>query len=164
MFECRDKYEFLKKIVMRKLFVALMAVLVLASCGGDKKQAADSVENKNITETTNVSPADVIMMTAGLMDNAVANLEKAATADDVIDATAELYTAMKKLHADYAEVMEAVDTLSEEQMNELYPDAIAAYQKSTISFYGAIMSKVTLMENLTPEQEARLQGILETEI
>lgn len=149
---------------MRKLFVALMAVLVLASCGGDKKQAADSVENKNITETTNVSPADVIMMTAELMDNAVANLEKAATADDVIDATAELYTAMKKLQTDYAEVMEAVDTLSEEQMNELYPDAIAAYQKSTISFYGAIMSKATLMENLTPEQEARLQGILETEI
>ena len=149
---------------MRKLFVALMAVLVLASCGGDKKQAADSVENKNITEATNVSPADVIMMTAGLMDNAVANLEKAATADDVIDATAELYTAMKKLQTDYAEVMEAVDTLSEEQMNELYPDAIAAYQKSTISFYGAIMSKATLMENLTPEQEARLQGILETEI
>ena len=62
--------------------MALMAVLVLASCGGDKKQAADSVENKNITETTNVSPADVIMMTAELMDNAVANLEKAATADD----------------------------------------------------------------------------------
>jgi hypothetical protein len=49
-------------------------------------------------------------------------------------------------------------------MNELYPDAIAAYQKSTIRFYGAIMSKATLMENLTPEQEARLQGILETEI
>ena len=164
MFECLDKYEFFKKIVMRKLFVALMAVLVLASCGGDKKQAADSVENKNITETTNVSPADVIMMTAELMDNAVANLEKAATADDVIDATAELYTAMKKLQTDYAEVMEAVDTLSEEQMNELYPDAIAAYQKSTINFYGAVMSKATLMENLTPEQEARLQGILETEI
>ena len=149
---------------MRKLFVALMAVLVLASCGGDKKQAADSVENKNITETANVSPADVIMMTAELMDNAVANLEKAATADDVIDATAELYTAMKKLQTDYTEVMEAVDTLSEEQMNELYPDEIAAYQKATISFYGAIMSKATLMENLTPEQEARLQGILETEI
>ena len=141
-----------------------MAVLVLASCGGDKKQAVGSVENKNITETTNVSPADVIMMTAELMDNAVANLEKAATADDVIDATAELYTAMKKLQTDYAEVMEAVDTLSEEQMNELYPDEIAAYQKATISFYGAIMSKATLMENLTPEQEARLQGILETEI
>ena len=149
---------------MRKLFVALMAVLVLASCGGDKKQAADSVENKNITETSAVTPSDVIMMTAELMDNAVVNLEKAATADDVIDATAELYTAMKKLQTDYAEVMEAVDTLSEEQMNELYPDAIAAYQKSTISFYGAIMSKATLMENLTPEQEARLQGILETEI
>ncbi len=149
---------------MRKLFVALMAVLVLASCGGDKKQATDSVENKNITETTNVSPADVIMMTAELMDNAVANLEKAATADDVIDATAELYTAMKKLQTDYTEVMVAVDTLSEEQMNELYPDEIAAYQKATISFYGAIMSKATLMENLTPEQEARLQGILETEI
>ena len=39
---------------MRKLFVALMAVLVLASCGGDKKQAAGSVENQNITETSAV--------------------------------------------------------------------------------------------------------------
>lgn len=149
---------------MRKLFVALMAVLVLASCGGDKKQAASSVENQNITETSAVTPSDVIMMTAELMDNAVANLEKAATADDVIDATAELYTAMKKLQTDYTEVLVAVDTLSEEQMNELYPDEIAAYQKATISFYGAVMSKATLMENLTPEQEARLQGILETEI
>ena len=102
---------------MRKLFVALMAVLVLASCGGDKKQAAGSVENQNITETSAVTPSDVIMMTAELMDNAVANLEKAATADDVIDATAELYTSMKKLQTDYAEVMEAVDTLSEEQMD-----------------------------------------------
>ena len=110
---------------MRKLFVALMAVLVLASCGGDKKQAAGSVKNQNITETSAVTPSDVIMMTAELMDNAVVNLEKAATADDVID---------------------------------------AACQKATINFYGAVMSKATLMENLTPEQEARLQGILETEI
>ena len=58
---------------MKKILVALMAVLVLASCGESKK------------ETT---PADVMMMTVEVMNKATENFDKAATADEVIDAMA----------------------------------------------------------------------------
>lgn len=132
---------------MKKLFVALMAVLVLASCGESKK------------ETT---PADVIMMTVEAMNNATANLEKATTVDEVIDATASLYSEMKKLQTNYGEVMLAVDTLSEEQMNELYSAEMKAMEEAAINYSTAMMGKSDLMENMTPEQEAKLMEIFET--
>ncbi len=134
---------------MKKLFVALMAVLVLASCGESKK------------ETT---PADVIMMTVEAMNNATANLEKATTVDEVIDATACLYSEMKKLQANYGEVMLAVDTLSEEQMNELYSAEMKAMEEAAINYSVAMMGKADLMENLTPEQEERFMEIIEAEL
>ena len=149
---------------MKKLFVAFMAVLVLASCGGDKKETANSVENQNTTENSAVAPADVIMMTVEAMNDAAANLENAATADEVIDATAELYSEMKRLQANYGEVMLAVDTLSEEQMNELYPEEMKAMEEAAINYSVVMMGKAELMENLTPEQEARFMEILETEL
>ena len=149
---------------MKKFFVALMAVLVLASCGGDKKETANSVENQNTTENSAVAPADVIMMTVEAMNDAAANLENAATADELIDATAELYSEMKRLQTNYAEVMLAVDTLSEEQMNELYPEEMKAMEEAAINYSVVMMGKAELMENLTPEQEARFMEILETEL
>jgi hypothetical protein len=149
---------------MNKFFVALMAVLVLASCGGDKKETANSVENQNTTENSAVAPADVIMMTVEAMNDAAANLENAATADELIDATAELYSEMKRLQANYGEVMLAVDTLSEEQMNELYPEEMKALEEATINYSVVMMGKADLMENLTLEQEARFMEILETEL
>jgi hypothetical protein len=149
---------------MKKFFVALMAVLVLASCGGDKKETANSVENQNTTENSAVAPADVIMMTVEAMNDAAANLENAATADELIDATAELYSEIKRLLANYGEVMLAVDTLSEEQMNELYPEEMKAMEEAAINYSVVMMGKAELMENLTPEQEARFMEILETEL
>ena len=149
---------------MKKFFVALMAVLVLASCGGDKKETANSVENQNTTEHSAVAPADVIMMTVKAMNDAAANLENVATVDEFIDATAELYSEMKRLQANYGEVMLAVDTLSEEQMNELYPEEMKAMEEATINYSAVMMGKADLMENLTLEQEARLMEILETEL
>ena len=148
---------------MKKLFVALMAVLVLASCGGDKKETANSVENQNTTENSAVAPADVIMMTVEAMNDAAANLQKAATADEVIDATAGLYSEMKRLQANYGEVMLAVDTLSEEQMNELYPEEMKAMEEAATNYSVVMMGKAELMESFTPEQEARFMEILETE-
>ncbi|MBO7193147.1 MAG: hypothetical protein J6V47_02550 [Bacteroidaceae bacterium] len=149
---------------MKKLFVALMAVLVLASCGGDKKETANSVENQNTTENSAVTPADVIMMTVEAMNDAAVNLKNAATADDVIDATAGLYSEMKKLQANYGEVMLAVDTLSEEQMNELYPEEMKAMEEAALNYSVVMMGKAELIENLTPEQEARFMEILEAEL
>ena len=57
---------------MKKLFVALMAVLVLVSCG-----------EKNEVKT----PADVVMLSAGVMDVAAAKIENATTADEIIEGT-----------------------------------------------------------------------------
>ena len=149
---------------MKKFFVALMAVLVLASCGGDKKETANGVENQNTTENSAVTPADVIMMTVEAMNDAAVNLENAATADEVIDATAGLYSEMKRLQANYGEVMLAVDTLSEEQMNELYPEEMKAMEEAATNYSVVMMGKAELMENLTPEQEARFMEILEAEL
>lgn len=148
---------------MKKIFLALMAVLVLASCGGDKKEAANA-ENQNTTEVSAVSPADVIMMTVEAMNNAAANLEKATTADELIDATAELYSQMQKLQNNYGEVMAAVDTMSEEQMNEMYPAEMEAMEEAAMNYSIIMMGKAELMENLTPEQEARFMEILEAEL
>lgn len=148
---------------MKKIFLALMAVLVLASCGGDKKEAANA-ENQNTTEVSAVSPADVIMMTVEAMNNAAANLEKATTADELIDATAELYSQMQKLQNNYGEVMAAVDTMSEEQMSEMYPAEMEAMEEAAMNYSIIMMGKAELMENLTPEQEARFMEILEAEL
>lgn len=148
---------------MKKIFLALMAVLVLASCGGNKKEAANA-ENQNTTEVSTVSPADVIMMTAEAMNDAAANLEKATTADEVIDATVELYSQMKKLQENYGEVMASVDTMSEEQMSEMYPSEMEAMEEAAMNYSVVMMGKADLMENLTPEQEARLMEVLEAEL
>lgn len=148
---------------MKKIFLALMAVLVLASCGGDKKEAANA-ENQNTTEVSAVSPADVIMMTVEAMNNAAANLEKATTADELIDATAELYSQMQKLQENYGEVMASLDTMSEEQMSEMYPAEMEAMEEAAMNYSVVMMGKAELMENLTPEQEARFMEILEAEL
>lgn len=148
---------------MKKIFLALMAVLVLASCGGNKKEAANA-ENQNTTEVSTVSPADVIMMTVEAMNDAAANLEKATTADEVIDATVELYSQMKKLQENYGEVMASVDTMSEEQMSEMYPSEMEAMEEAAMNYSVVMMGKADLMENLTPEQEARLMEVLEAEL
>ncbi len=134
---------------MKKLFVALMAVLVLASCGEIKK------------ETT---PADVMMMTVEVMNKATENFDKAATADEVIDAMAGLYSEMKELSDNYSDVMVAVDTLSEEELKELYSAEMEAMQSAVESYSASILSKLELMQDLTPEQEKRWMEILETEI
>ena len=141
-----------------------MAVLVLASCGGNKKEAANA-ENQNTTEVSAaVSPADVIMMTVEAMNNAAANLEKATTADELIDATAELYAAMKNLQDNYGDIMAAVDTLSEEEMSEMYPAEMEAMEEAAMNYSVIMMGKADLMENLTPEQEARFMEILQADL
>jgi hypothetical protein len=58
--------------------------------------------------------------------------------------------------------MLAVDTLSEEQMNELYSAEMKAMEEAAINYSTAMMGKSDLMENMTPEQEAKLMEIFET--
>lgn len=149
---------------MKKFFLALMAVLVLASCGGDKKDAAKATENTETAAKQNVTPSDVIKMTVDLLSNAATNLEKATTADEVIDQMAVLYSGMKDVQTKYGEVMLAVDTLSEEELIEKYPAEFQAMEDATIKYTEAMMGKYDLMENMTPEQEARLMELMEAEL
>ena len=60
--------------------------------------------------------------------------------------------------------MAAVDTMSEEQMNEMYPAEMEAMEEAAMNYSIIMMGKAELMENLTPEQEARFMEILEAEL
>ncbi len=135
---------------MKKLFVALMAVLVLASCG-EKKEPQ-------------VTPADVMMMTVDAMNSATENFDKAATVDEVIDAMAGFYSEMKELQTNYGDIMTVVDTLSEEDLNEKYPVEMEAMQNAVEKYSVSIVSKMELMQNMTPEQEKRWLEIIESEL
>ena len=135
---------------MKQLFVALMAVLVLASCG-EKKEPQ-------------VTPADVMMMTVDAMNSATENFDKAATVDEVIDAMAGFYSEMKELQTNYGDIMTVVDTLSEEDLNEKYPVEMEAMQNAVEKYSVSIVSKMELMQNMTPEQEKRWLEIIESEL
>ena len=132
---------------MKKFFVALMAVLVLASCGGKK-------------ETT---PAEVMMMTVDVINVATENVENATTSDEVIDATAALYSEMKGLQTNYGDVMASVETLSEDEQEEMFSVEYEAMQNAIARYSVAIISKMELMNDLTPEQERRWTELLESE-
>ena len=68
---------------MKKIFVALMAVLVLASCGTQKE------EKKSVS--------DVIMMTVEMLNSATEEIKKAETADDVVDVMASMVDEIKEI-------------------------------------------------------------------
>ena len=71
---------------------------------------------------------------------------------------------MKKLQENYGEVMASVDTMSEEQMSEMYPSEMEAMEEAAMNYSVVMMGKADLMENLTPEQEARLMEVFEAEL
>ena len=148
---------------MKKLFMALMAVLVLASCGGDKKDAAKATENTETAVKKDATPADVMKMTADVMNNIAVKVQAAENADAIIDAFAALYSEMANLENNYADVMLAVDTLSEEELYKNYPAEMEAMQDATMKYTNAMMEKYELLENLTPEQEARLMEMMGAE-
>ena len=60
--------------------------------------------------------------------------------------------------------MAAVDTLSEEEMSEMYPAEMEAMEEAAMNYSVIMMGKADLMENLTPEQEARFMEILQADL
>ena len=91
---------------MKKLFVALMAVLMLAACG----------EKKEVAKT----PGDVMLMLADIIETAAADIEKAANADEIIDAMAVLKAETDVIHETYGEMMNELDSMDEDVAKELY--------------------------------------------
>lgn len=124
---------------MKKLFFALMAVLVLASCS----------EKKTV--------ADVMMMTAETMNASTEKIKAAETADGIISAMSEMNADLTALSEKYAETM---DSVNEENVEELYPAESEALRNAAQELVMAIMEKTQSVE-FTPEQEEQLMKILE---
>ena len=135
---------------MKKLLVAMMAVLMLAACG----------EKKEVAKT----PGDVMLMLADIIETAAADIEKAANADEIIDAMAVLKAETDVIHETYGEIMNELDSMDEDVAEELYKKEDEALSAAFRNYFDVMAGKAEMVENLTPEQEARLQGLLETEI
>ena len=135
---------------MKKLLVVFMAVLMLAACG----------EKKEVAKT----PGDVMLMLADIIETAAADIEKAANADEIIDAMAVLKAETDVIHETYGEMMNELDSMDEDVAEELYKKEDEALAAAFRNYFDVMAGKAEMVENLTPEQEARLQGLLETEI
>ena len=133
---------------MKKIFVALMAVLVLASCG-EKKEVK--------------TPGDVMMMIVNSIETAAANMENAANADEIIDVMAALKDETDEISEKYGEIMNELDSLDENAAEELYAKETEALTAAFRKYHEVMMGKAELLEDLTPEQEARLEQLLTVE-
>ena len=134
---------------MKKLFVALMAVLVLASCGGKNEEVK--------------TPGDVMMMIVNSIETAAANMENAANADEIIDVMAALKDETDEVSEKFGEIMNELDSLDENAAEELYAKETEALTAAFRKYHEVMMGKAELLENLTPEQEARLEQLLTVE-
>ena len=101
---------------MKKMFIALMAVLVLASCG-EKKVAVET-------------PGDVIAITAACMNDVAEKIEKAENAEQIVEAL-ELYcNSMLETYNNHTEIFNALDELDEEQLQQQYAEPMAELTKA----------------------------------
>ena len=142
---------------MKKIFVALMAVLVLASCGGNKKEATPDapakVEATAAPQKKAETPGEVMMLTVDAMNKASDKMQKAETADDVINAMSAMIEEMKALEEDYVDMMDQVD---ETELEEKYAKEIEA---AKVKFETVLMELEDRIE-MTPEDLERLNNLL----
>lgn len=131
---------------MKRLFVALMAVCVMASCGGDKGGSK--------------TPSDLMMMTVEMLNTASENLENAKTADQVIDALDKHGDNMIAFYKKYGKQLEAIGgQYSDEEMMEKFATELAAAEAAA-ERYGNIIQKVMTFE-FNDEQQERLMKVME---
>ncbi|MBO7193148.1 MAG: hypothetical protein J6V47_02555 [Bacteroidaceae bacterium] len=124
---------------MKKLFVALMAVLVLASCAEKEK-----------------SPADVMMMTVEVMNVAAEKLEAATTSDEVIAAITAMNDEMENLDEKYESMLEGYE---DEEIIKMYPEAAEALNEAATNWAVVLIGKTQSIE-FTPEQEQMIIELL----
>ena len=133
---------------MKKIFVALMAVLVLASCG-EKKEVK--------------TPGDVMMMIVNSIETAAANMENAANADEIIDVMAAFKAETDGICETYGEMIDEFENMDEAAAEELYSKETEALTAAFRKYHEVMMGKAELLEDLTPEPEARLEQLLTVE-
>ena len=132
---------------MKKFFVALMAVLVLAGCGAQKE------EKKTASE--------VMMMTVEMVNSTTAMLEKAETADEVVEAMSVMVNEMKELQNKYGDVLAEIQEMNEEEMLEKYADEVAAVEEAATRFYEVLVVKEREIE-MTPEAQEKMMQVLQS--
>ena len=133
---------------MKKIFVALMAVLVLASCG-EKKEVK--------------TPGDVMLMTANIIETAAAKMENAANVDDIIDVMAALKDETDEISEKYGEMIDEFENMDEAAAEEMYSKETEALTAAFRKYHEVMMGKAELVGDLTPEQVARLEQLLTVE-
>lgn len=132
---------------MKKIFVALMAVLVLAGCGAQKE------EKKTASE--------VMMMTVEMVNSTTEMLEKAETADEVVEAMSVMVNEMKELQNKYGDVLAEIQEMNEEEMLEKYADEVAAVEEAATRFYEVLVVKEQEIE-MTPEAQEKMMQVLQS--
>jgi hypothetical protein len=135
---------------MKKLFMALMAVLVLVSCGVDKKEVP-------VVETE----ADVLTLTAKIMNDAADGIEKATTAKEFLEAMEAMAVEVKKADKAVSGAVKALDKMSDAELNEKYPEQMEVLRAASEKYYKAIEAKNEIVFNLTPQQKEELVKIFQ---
>ena len=131
---------------MKRLFITLMAVCVMASCGGDKGGSK--------------TPGDLMMMTVVMLNTTSENLENAKTADQVIDALDKHGDNMIAFYKKYGKQLEAITgQYSDEEMMEKFATESAAAQ-AAVERFGNIIQEVLTLE-FNDEQQERLRKVME---
>jgi ABC-type glycerol-3-phosphate transport system substrate-binding protein len=135
--------------IMKKLLVALMAVLMFAACG----------EKKEVAKT----PGDVLTLTSNVFESAAAKMEVAENADDIINAMEEMNDKIKSFDEKYNDIMAELENMEDAQVEEMYSKEVEALNAAFVRYYEVLMAKMELMENLTPEQQERWEELLSVE-
>ncbi|MBO5866047.1 MAG: hypothetical protein J6Q73_08390 [Bacteroidaceae bacterium] len=130
---------------MKRLFVALMAILVLASCGAQKEEKKTA--------------SDVIMMTVEIIKSATGKVEKAGTADELVDAISAMVEGFKELKNKYGDILAELQEMDEGELSEKYVDEIVALEEAAMKCYETILEKEQEVE-MTPEAEEKMVQVL----
>lgn len=130
---------------MKKLFVALMAILVLASCGAQKEEKKTA--------------SDVMMMTVEIIKSATGKVEKAGTADELVDAISVMVEDFKELKNKYGDILAELQEMDEGELSEKYVDEFVAIEEAAMKCYETILEKEQEVE-MTPEAEEKMLQVL----
>lgn len=116
---------------MKKLFIALMAVCVLVSCGGSDNSAAGSADSKTSENSTKEkTPGTLLQSAADLMNEFANGVERASSAEQVVVAVEKLAAGFGTLMNEYADKREEFKKIPDEEVWSKYSNESAAVEKA----------------------------------
>lgn len=137
---------------MKNLFVVLMAVCALVSCGGDSKSTASTSVRAAIENMEN--PGDLLLAVVAIQDRCSDRVDKAKNADEIISAVEELAANMVKIQS-------KVSGLNVSSTNmDSYESEGQKYAASTERLRVTLNEKGSRVK-FTPQQEERFIQVLQ---